>query len=164
MHILFWQDSIRVLVLWILPCLILKIVREVIRISYVHHESWWQSCAIFLALIVSWTYVTMIFLSACIMFHLVCNLQIIHFDDYGKLLEREVDILVFIEEHTRLRHHLSKISHRFRIYLLLEFVVATASQFVTLFQITEYSGMITFINGGDFAVSSMPFHHMLLEI
>ncbi|GJS25572.1 leucine-rich repeat protein [Tanacetum coccineum] len=86
---------------------------------------------------------------------LVCNLQIIHFDDYGNLLERETDVLVFIEEHARLRHHLSKISHRFRIYLLLVFIVVISSQFATLFQITEYRDIVTFINGGDFAVSSI---------
>lgn len=147
--------SLRLLVSWILPCFLLKTAREVIRMLYVQHESWWLSVAILLALIVSWTYVSMISLTACTLFHLVCNLQVIHFDDYGKLLESESDVLVFMEEHIRLRHHLSKISHRFRIYLLLEFLVVTASQFVTLFQTTGYSGIITFINGGDFAVSSL---------
>lgn len=107
-----------------------------------------------MALIVSWTYVSAISLSACILFHLVCNLQVIHFDDYGKLLERESDVLLFLEEHMRLRYHLSKISHRFRIYLLLEFLVVTVSQVVTLLQITGYRELITIINGGDFAVSS----------
>lgn len=100
---------------------------------------------------------SMISLSASVLFHLVCNLQVIHFDDYGKLLERESDVLLFMEEHTRLRYYLSKISHRFRIYLLLEFFVVTASQFVTLLQITAYSGAITLINGGDFAVSLLLF-------
>ncbi|KAI7741712.1 hypothetical protein M8C21_026512, partial [Ambrosia artemisiifolia] len=57
--------------------------------------------------------------------------------------------------HARLRHHLSKISHRFRIYLLLVFLVVTSSQFATLFQITEFRDKVTFINGGDFAVSSI---------
>lgn len=141
------------LVSWILPCFLLKTAREVIRMLYVQQESWWLSVAILLALIVSWTYVSMISLTASTLFHLVCNLQVIHFDDYGKLLESESDVLVFMEEHIRLRHHLSKISHRFRIYLLLEFLVVTASQFITLFQTTGYSGIITFINGGDFAVS-----------
>ncbi|KAK3040808.1 hypothetical protein RJ639_029152 [Escallonia herrerae] len=149
------SDAIRLLVLWVLPCFILKTAREVIRILYVHRESWWQSLAILVGLLVSWTYVMTISLSACILFHMICNLQIIHFEDYGKFLERESDVLVFIEEHTRLRHHLSKISHRFRIYLVLEFLVVTASQFMTLFQTTGYSGIITFINGGDFAVSSI---------
>ncbi|KAF8378129.1 hypothetical protein HHK36_029466 [Tetracentron sinense] len=149
------EGFFRLLVLWILPCFFLKTAREVIRIIYVHHESWWKSIAILLALVVSWTYLITISLSACVLFNLVCNLQVIHFDDYGKLLERNCDVSVFIEEHIRLRHHLSKISHRFRIYLLLEFLVVTTSQFVTLFQTTGYRGIITFVNGGDFAVSSI---------
>ncbi|CAA2996509.1 uncharacterized protein LOC111378368 isoform X1 [Olea europaea subsp. europaea] len=149
------SDSMRLLVFWVLPCFILKIAREIIRILYVRHESWWLSVAILFALIFSWTYVTTIFLSACILFHVVCNLQIIHFEEYGKLLERESDCLLLIQEHARLRFYLSKISHRFRIYLLLLFSIVTISQVVTLFQTTVYNGMITLINGGDFAVSAI---------
>ncbi|KAI8528014.1 hypothetical protein RHMOL_Rhmol12G0118600 [Rhododendron molle] len=149
------SDSFRMLVLWVLLCFILKTAREVTRMLYVPHESWWLPVAILLALIISWTYTTTIYLSACILFYLVCNLQIIHFDDYGKSLERESDVTVFIEEHIRLRHHLSKISHRFRIYLLLVFLVVTAGLVVTLFLTTGYTGLITLINGGDFAVSSL---------
>ncbi|KAL0297085.1 UNVERIFIED_CONTAM: hypothetical protein Sradi_6760600 [Sesamum radiatum] len=149
------SGSVRLLVLWVLPCCLLKTAREIIRIMYVHHESWWQSIAILLVFVFSWTYVTAIILSACVLFHLVCNLQIIHFDDYGKLLEREPDVIVLLQEHARLRYYLSKISHRFRIYLLLQFVIVTISQFMTLFQTTGYKGIITFVNGGDFAVSSV---------
>ncbi|RVW52606.1 hypothetical protein CK203_068906 [Vitis vinifera] len=86
---------------------------------------------------------------------LVCNLQVIHYENYGKLLERDLDILVYIEEHIVLTHHLSKISHRFRIFLLLEFLVVTASQFVALFQTTGNRGIINFVNGSDFVVSSI---------
>ncbi|KAI4336607.1 hypothetical protein L6164_015113 [Bauhinia variegata] len=129
--------------------------REILRLLYVHHNSWWLSVTILLALNMSWTYMSTISLSASILFHLVCNLQVIHFDDYAKLLERESDVLIFLEEHIRLRYHLSKISHRFRIFLLLNFLVVTASQFVTLLQVTGYGGTITFTNGGDFAVSTL---------
>ncbi|KAK7399987.1 hypothetical protein VNO78_11185 [Psophocarpus tetragonolobus] len=149
------SGSMRKLFLWVLPCFLLKTVREIIRIFYVQHGSWWLSFSILSALIISWTYMSAISLSACILFHLVCSLQVIHFDDYGKLLQRESDVLVFMEEHIRLRYHLSKISHRFRIYLLLEFLVVTASQVVTLVQVTGYGEMLTFINGGDFAVSTL---------
>ncbi|CAK7327401.1 unnamed protein product [Dovyalis caffra] len=149
------KDSLRLLIYWSLPCFILKVVREVIRVFYVRHESWLMSTAVLISLIISWSYVSGISLSASILFHLICNLQVIHFDDYAKLLERDHDVLVFIEEHTLLRYHLSKISHRFRIFLILQFCVVTASQFVTLFLITGYSGIITAINGGDFAVSSI---------
>ncbi|XP_076940409.1 uncharacterized protein LOC143609576 [Bidens hawaiensis] len=149
------SESMHLFVLWVLPCLFLKIAREFIRVMYLHQGSWWKSFGILVALTFSWAYVNFIYLSSCLVFHLVCYLQIIHFDDYGRLLEAEADVLVFIEEHARLRHDLSKISHRFRIYLLLVFAVVTSSQFAMLFQITEFGNKVTFINGGDFAVSSI---------
>ncbi|KAG2243333.1 hypothetical protein Bca52824_094817 [Brassica carinata] len=120
---------------------------------YVPHDQQWLSVLILLSMILSWTYLSTIFLAASAMFHLVCNLQVIHFEDYAKLLDGESEISLFIYEHIRLRHYLSKISHRFRIFLLLQFLVVTVSQFTTLFQTTAYSGRITYINGGDFAVS-----------
>ncbi|KAG9446664.1 hypothetical protein H6P81_012792 [Aristolochia fimbriata] len=149
------QGFFRLLLWWILPVFLLKVIRETMRIVYVNHQSLWLSFVISLALIVSWAYLATIFLSACILFNIVCNLQVIHFDDYGKLLERDADSLTLLEEHMRLRYHLSKISHRFRIYLLLAFLVVTASQFLTLFQTTGYRHIINFINSGDFLVSSI---------
>ncbi|KAK3120928.1 hypothetical protein QOZ80_8BG0643580 [Eleusine coracana subsp. coracana] len=55
----------------------------------------------------------------------------------------------------KLRHNLSKISHRFRMLLLLLFFSVTASQFAILFKTTAYNGPINFTNGGDIAVSSV---------
>ncbi|XP_040862896.1 uncharacterized protein [Glycine max] len=129
--------------------------REITHLAFVEHGSLWPSIAVLLALIVSWTYVSAISLSACVLFHLVCSLQLVHFDDYRKLLQREYDALVFMEEHIRLRFQLSKISHRFRIYLLLQFLVVTASQFVTLLPVSGFGGALTFISGGDFAVFTL---------
>ncbi|XP_021635305.2 uncharacterized protein LOC110631696 isoform X4 [Hevea brasiliensis] len=54
------KDSLRLLILWSLPCFILKVVREVIRVLYVQHESWWLSAAILFGLILSWGYVSSI--------------------------------------------------------------------------------------------------------
>ncbi|CAH8257380.1 unnamed protein product [Arabidopsis lyrata] len=149
------SNSVRLLAVWSLPCFALKAIREIIRMYYVPHDQAWLSVAILLSMILSWTYLSTIFLAASAMFHLVCNLQVIHFEDYAKLLEGESEISLFIYEHMRLRHYLSKISHRFRIFLLLQFLVVTASQFTTLFQTTAYSGRITYVNGGDFAVSAV---------
>ncbi|KAF8050276.1 hypothetical protein N665_2011s0012 [Sinapis alba] len=149
------SNSVRLLALWSLPCFGLKAVREIIRMLYVPHDQPWLSVLILLSMILSWTYLSTVFLAASAMFHLVCNLQVIHFEDYAKLLDGESEISLFIYEHIRLRHYLSKISHRFRIFLLLQFLVVTVSQFTTLFQTTAYSGRITYINGGDFAVSAV---------
>ncbi|KAK9707508.1 hypothetical protein RND81_07G202300 [Saponaria officinalis] len=139
----------------LLPCCILKFAHEFTRMFYVHNQSWWQSGLVVSALVISWTYLSAITLAACILFHLACSLQIIHFDDYKNLLERESDILVLMEEHIRLRGYLSKISHRFRKYLLLVFLLVTASLFMTLVQITGVNGRVTFLNGGNFAVSAL---------
>ncbi|KAM6570241.1 hypothetical protein CsatB_018226 [Cannabis sativa] len=141
------------LVVWVLPCFLLKAAREVSRIRYIDKDSWWQSAAIILGLLFSWTYLNIIFLSGSALFNLVCNLQIIHLENYGKLLERDLDVSEYITEHIRLNHNLSKISHRFRIFLLLEFLVVTASEFMALLQTTGNRGIINLINGGDFAVS-----------
>lgn len=145
----------RLMAIWILPCLFIKTAREIIHIVFVYRHSWWQSVVILIISLVSWTYSTIIYLSGSVLFNLVSNLQVIHFENYGKLLERDLDVAVYIEEHIRLRHHLSKISHRFRIYLLLEFLVVTASQFVSLLETTGNHNIINFINGGDFIVSSI---------
>uniref|UniRef100_A0A1D1Y9R4 Putative protease AXL1 n=1 Tax=Anthurium amnicola TaxID=1678845 RepID=A0A1D1Y9R4_9ARAE len=140
---------------WILPCFLVKTAREVIRFLDTQQDSLWKFIVILVASIVAWTYLTAIFLSACALFNLVCNLQVIHFEDFGKLFEREIDVIQFLEEHVCLHYYLSKISHRFRIYLLLIFLFVSTSQVVTLFQTTGYSGIINFTNTGDFAVSSV---------
>ncbi|XP_062170700.1 uncharacterized protein LOC133876436 [Alnus glutinosa] len=142
----------RLLAVWLLPCFLLRTAREVIHTVYLGNDSWWQSVATFFALLVPWTYSAIIYLSGSALFNLVINLQVIHFENYGKLLERDLDVSVYIEEHTRLNHHLSKISHRFRIFLLLEFLFVTASLFVSLIETTENRGIINFTNGGNFAV------------
>lgn len=138
---------------WILPCLAVKVTREMFRFSHMFHESVWRSCIVLFASIMSWMYLTTIVLSSCMLFNLVCNLQVIHFDDYGKVLEQDADPLVYLKEHLQLRHNLSKISHRFRMFLLLLFFSVTASQFAILYKTTAYNGPINFTNGGDIAVS-----------
>ncbi|KAL6280931.1 hypothetical protein ACE6H2_017812 [Prunus campanulata] len=148
------NNFFRLLAVWVLPFLLLKTAREVTRVIYVHHDSWWKSVLALLALLVSWTFSTIIFLSGSALFNLVCSLQVIHFENYGKLLERDMDVSAYIEEHTRLTQYLSKISHRFRIYLIFQILVVTGSQFVALLQTTGNHGIVNLINGGDFAVCS----------
>ncbi|CAM8936882.1 unnamed protein product [Rhodiola kirilowii] len=149
------QGFFRLLLVWVVPCFLVKASHEGLRMFYIHEKSWWPSVLTLFALLFSWTYSTMIFLSGCAIFNLACNFQVIHFENYGKLLEQDMDISSYIEEHIRLTHHLSKISHRFRIYLVLEFLGVTASQFVALLQTTGNRGIINFLNAGDFAISSV---------
>lgn len=149
------RDFFCLLLWWILPCFLVKAAREIIRFVNIYHTSVWKAVVVLLASTLSWIYLATIFLSACTLFNLVCNLQVIHFDDYGKLLERDIDTVAFLEEHMRLRYYLSKISHRFRGLLVSLFLFVTASQVVTLFLTTGYSGLVNFNTAGDLVVCSV---------
>ncbi|KAK1433900.1 hypothetical protein QVD17_10818 [Tagetes erecta] len=140
---------------WLLVCFLLKTAREATRVVYEHHSSWWLSAAILVASLVTWAYSAIVFLTGTSLFNLVGNLQVIRIENYGKILERDLDVSVYIEEHMRLAYYLSKISHRFRAFLLLELLVVTACQFMALLQTTENQGIINFVNTGDFAVLSI---------
>ncbi|KAJ4807776.1 hypothetical protein LUZ62_020342 [Rhynchospora pubera] len=149
------QGFFRLVIWWIIPCLLVKIAREVFRFMHLLNDSTWRAVVVLLASIVSWTYLTSITLSSCTLFHLVCNLHVIHFEDYCKLLEQDLDPMLYLEEHVNLRYNLSKISHRFRMFLLLLFSCVTATLFVVLYITTAYGGKINFTNAGDIAVSSV---------
>ncbi|XP_074561482.1 uncharacterized protein LOC141817751, partial [Curcuma longa] len=109
------QEFFHLLVRWILPCFNVMTARETVHFVYTFHESAWRSTVVLMASMLSWVYLTVILLSACLLFNLVCNLQIIHFEDYGKFLERDVETFLCLEEQMRIRFYLSKISHRFCI-------------------------------------------------
>lgn len=158
------QDFFRLLLLWMLPCFLIKTAREINRVICIFHDSAWRSALVLSASLLSWVYLTMIFLSACILFNMIFNLQVLHFDDYSRLLERDLDMLIFLEEHARLRYNLSKISHRFRIFLLLLFLFISTSQCVILFQTTGYSDIVNFANAGNLAVSIFIFMVLWLII
>ncbi|XP_057530230.1 uncharacterized protein LOC130808761 [Amaranthus tricolor] len=149
------KGSYRLFLRSLLPCCLLKAAHETMRTIYVQNLSWWLATIKVSTLVISWTYLSAISLAACILFHLACNLQVIHFNDYAKVLENESSIMTLMDEHMRLRDYLSKISHRFRIYLILVFLFVTASLCMTLIQITGVNGRVTFLNGGNFAVTSI---------
>ncbi|KAI3919539.1 hypothetical protein MKX01_018362 [Papaver californicum] len=141
----FWEEYVKMiqgffslLVMWIIPCFVLKTISEVIRVIYVDQDSWWISVAILFSLLSSWAYSTIISLPANVLLNLVNS-----------------DVTALIDEHVRLRHHLSKISHRFRIFHSFGIPGCECSQVVTLFHTTRYHGIITLINEEDFTVSSI---------
>ncbi|KAJ3681157.1 hypothetical protein LUZ60_015646 [Juncus effusus] len=142
----------RMVTWWIIPCFLTKLTHDIYFFMHLMNTSIWRSVIIFTTSIISWTYLTLIILSSCTLFHLVCHLQVIHFEDYGKLLEQDLDPMIYVEEHCKLRYNLSKISHRFRMFLLLHFSIVTACLFVIIFQTTAYSGTVNFTNGGNIAV------------
>ena len=124
----------------------MNIIREVVRSGCSAQNSLWISVAISVASILGWSYLTAIFLSACALFNLVCNIRIIHVEDFGEQFEIERDLTSLLKEHFFIRNCLTTTSHIFRKFLLFAFLLVSASQVLTLSLTMGYSGTINTMN------------------
>ncbi|MCO5565116.1 hypothetical protein L7F22_018787 [Adiantum nelumboides] len=103
----------------------------------------------------AWAYNNGTFLVMCLIFRLMCRLQVLRLQSYYQLLEgrgSSSSVLVMLQEHMRLRQQLLLISHRFRLFLLLSLCAITASHFAILFKVTASHGIVNFARTGDLVV------------
>lgn len=100
----------------------------------------------------SWLYrITIIFL-VCVLFYLVCHLQILRLQDFAQLFQDQSDVGSVLAEHLRIRRHLRIISHRFRGFILLILLLVTGSQFASLLVTTKATSEINIYRAGELAV------------
>ncbi|KAK4782724.1 hypothetical protein SAY86_007098 [Trapa natans] len=105
----------------------------------------------------SWVYRTGLFLLVCVLFRLTCELQILRFQGFRKLLEgdySEPDMSVIFREHARIKTQLSATSHRYRCFIIGCLVTITVSQFGALLLVLASEETKTFFNSGDLIVCS----------
>jgi hypothetical protein len=100
----------------------------------------------------SWLYRTSVFLFMCVLFRLMCCLQILRLKGYKKLLEETPDVSIILSEHMRIRSQLLTISHRFRIFMVSSLFTISFSQMCSLFVILGSAKSINFFRAGDLAV------------
>lgn len=104
-----------------------RLRRSLVYIIHLHHELWWKAVAVLAASLLCWTYLTIVFLSGTALFNLLGNLQVIHFENQGKLLRKGFGCFCLYWGFDLL-YCLSKISHRFLIFALLARVLGCDSQ------------------------------------
>ncbi|XP_024363776.1 uncharacterized protein [Physcomitrium patens] len=135
------------------------------------HRAWWYYCVtidipfladvpkinaiLLFASILSWLYRTSVFLFMCVLFRLMCSLQILRLRAYNKLLELTSEVSIILKEHMKIRNQLTTISHRFRVFLILALFTIIFSQLSSLFQILLSAKSISFFRAGDLAVCSL---------
>ncbi|KAG0582571.1 hypothetical protein KC19_3G070200 [Ceratodon purpureus] len=135
------------------------------------HRAWWYyyvtvsapylaniphiNLLLFTLSILSWLYRTSVFLFMCVLFRLMCSLQILRLRSYYKLLETTSEVSTILKEHMKIRNQLTTISHRFRVFLIFALFTITLSQLSSLFQILLSAKMINFFRAGDLAVCSL---------
>ncbi|KAL6205442.1 hypothetical protein ACLB2K_022701 [Fragaria x ananassa] len=135
--------SLRILSIFVPPCFVAESVYKI----------WWYTSGLsqapFLANVYvsisvacilelcSWLYRTTVFFLVCVLFRLICYLQILRLQDFAIVFQVESDVGSIMSEHLRIRRHLTIISHRFRGFILWSLTLITGSQFALLLITTK---------------------------
>ncbi|PHT31021.1 hypothetical protein CQW23_27358 [Capsicum baccatum] len=106
-------------------------------------------------LICSWLYRISISFLVCVLFRLICCLQILRLEEFAQVFEKESDVSSIMLEHLRIRRTLRVISHRFRVFILSTLILVTISQFLALLLTTEPSSTVNMFTAGELALSSI---------
>ncbi|KAH6795790.1 hypothetical protein C2S51_036776 [Perilla frutescens var. frutescens] len=103
----------------------------------------------------SWFYRTVVFFLVCILFRLICCLQILRLQDFAQVFQVDSDVESVLREHLRIRRHLRIISHRYRSFILWALIFITASQFASLLMTTRANADVNIYHTGELAVCSV---------
>ncbi|QCE16137.1 hypothetical protein DEO72_LG11g3150 [Vigna unguiculata] len=152
------QKAFRYLACMVLPSFIVELVHKIIFFSRVEISvpggtllNW----VVFVLVLLSWVYRTGLFLLACVIFRLTCELQIRRFEGLHKLFEGcESDANTIFREHVRIRRQLWITSHRYRFFIISCLVTITVSQLTSLLLVLESKSDTTFFNSGDLVICS----------
>ncbi|XP_004513895.1 uncharacterized protein [Cicer arietinum] len=103
----------------------------------------------------SWLYRTTVIFLVCVLFRLICHLQILRLKDFATYFHVDSDVQSVLSEHLRIRRHLRIISHRFRAFILLALVLVTGSLFVCLLVTTKARHDLNIYKTGELALCSV---------
>ncbi|KAH6778547.1 extracellular ligand-gated ion channel protein [Perilla frutescens var. hirtella] len=153
--------SLKILFIFVLPCFAAETVYKI----------WWYSSGgskiPFLGNVVvsntvacildlcSWFYRTVVFFLVCVLFRLLCSLQILRMQDFALVFQGNSDVESVLKEHLRIRRQLRIISHRYRSFILWGLISITASQFASLLMATRPNANLDIFNSGELAVCSV---------
>lgn len=152
------QGTMKLIMRWGLPCFIAecayKIWWYVSGASQIpHYGSIYVSSIILCTLdLCSWLYRTSIFFLVCVLFRLICYLQILRLDEFARVFQRETEVGSILLEYLRMRRNLRIISHRFRGFILASLLLVTASQLIFLLMVTKPYADVDILKAGELAV------------
>ena len=152
------QRTMKLILLWGLPCFIAECAYKIwwyvsgaSRIPY-YGNAYVSGIILCTLELCSWLYRTSIFFLVCVLFRLICYLQILRLDDFAQVFQRETEVAAILMEHLRIRRNLRIISHRFRGFILASLILVTASQLIFLLMATKPHADVDILRGGELAV------------
>ncbi|KAL0915641.1 hypothetical protein M5K25_016074 [Dendrobium thyrsiflorum] len=153
--------SFRILSVLVTPCLVAEFSYKVWwylsgarRIPFLGNPAASDAVAFALEL-ASWIYRTAIFLLVCVLFRLICQLQILRLQDFAAVFREESEVEAVLRQHLRIKKQLRVISHRFRSFIIICLVLVTASQLTALFLATRHNADVRLFNTGELALCSI---------
>uniref|UniRef100_A0A1S3YA06 Uncharacterized protein n=1 Tax=Nicotiana tabacum TaxID=4097 RepID=A0A1S3YA06_TOBAC len=155
------QRSMKILSAFVLPSFIAESIYKIwwffsggTQIPYLYNAAL-SNTFVCILLICSWLYRISISFLVCVLFRLICCLQILRLEEFAQVFERESDVATIMIEHLRIRRNLRVISHRFRVFILSTLILVTISQFLALLLTTEPSSTVNIFTAGELALSSI---------
>lgn len=156
------QRSVKILSSFVLPSFIAESIYKIwwfssggTQIPYLYNATL-SNIFVCMLLICSWLYRISISFLVCVLFRLICSLQILRLEEFAQVFEKESDVSSIMIEHLRIRRNLRVISHRFRVFILSTLILVTISQFLALLLTTEPSSTVNIFTAGELAVILVP--------
>uniref|UniRef100_A0A7N0T6F4 Extracellular ligand-gated ion channel n=1 Tax=Kalanchoe fedtschenkoi TaxID=63787 RepID=A0A7N0T6F4_KALFE len=153
--------SLKILAVFVLPCFAAESSYKIwwytsgsSRIPFLGNVYASDAVACTLELL-SWLYRTSVFFLLCILFRLICHLQILRLQDFAKVFQVDSDVGSILTEHLRIRRHLRIISHRYRAFILWALLLITGSQFASLLITTKSRATVNIFRAGELALVSV---------
>ncbi|KAK6934500.1 Protein of unknown function DUF3537 [Dillenia turbinata] len=155
------QRSLMLILLFVIPCFLAECAYKIwwycsgaSQIPFLGNVYVSDAVACLLELC-SWLYRITVFFLVCVLFRLICYLQILRLQDFAQVFMVESDVGSVLGEHLRIRRHLRIISHRYRGFILFALIFITASQFASLLVTTKSSAYHNIFSAGELALCSI---------
>lgn len=156
------QRSLKILSFFVLPCFVADSAYKIwwyasgaSQIPFLGNVYLSDTIACIMELC-SWLYRTTVIFLVCVLFRLICHLQILRLHDFAQVFQIESDVGSVLSEHLRIRRHLRIISHRYRAFIVCSLILITGSQFASLLITTKSSSIVDIYRAGELAVCILP--------
>lgn len=153
------QRSLKILSIFVIPCFAAESAYKIwwyasgaSQIPFLGNVYLSDTVACMMELF-SWLYRAMVIFLVCVLFRLICSLQILRLQDFAQMFQVDSDVASVLSEHLRIRRHLRIISHRYRSFILWALVLVTGSQFASLLVTTKSTADVNIFRAGELAVS-----------
>ncbi|KAL8136442.1 hypothetical protein V2J09_002443 [Rumex salicifolius] len=154
------NKSLKTWLMFTLPCFAAQCVYRIwwyasgaSQIPFIYNAAVSDTVACALELL-SFLYRISIFFFACILFRLICYLQILRLQDYASVFEEDSDVAAVLDGHLSIRRQLKVISHRFRWFILGALLLITISQLLCLMLTTKSNADVNITKAGEIALCS----------